>query len=243
VKSKGRYRRGYSVAVLVGLEESVAVLWRVFSSVVKYEAVVRLDGARRDVKVLYGFHEAVVNGLRPVLREGVRSVVLVSPAKSGYGKSFLAHVQQHHAWLVQGLSRVSFSELAGSADTLPKVGVLVKSPVFRQVLGETVVEEAEGLVGLLEKRLNASCSEALVVYSFGEIEGLVFGSWLPGKPKPDFLLLTDAYLAGCRFKSRLQRLMQVAVNKGVKVRIVDGKSAAGVRVAQFGGLVLLLSAA
>ena len=86
---KGRYRRGYSVAVLVGLEADVAVLWRVFSNVVKFGVSVRLGGARSDVKALYNFHEAVVNALRPVLREGVRSVVLVSPARSSYAKDFL----------------------------------------------------------------------------------------------------------------------------------------------------------
>jgi stalled ribosome rescue protein Dom34 len=240
LRSGRRRARGYSVAMLVGLEENVAMLWRVFSNVVKPEKAVRLGGVRSDVRALYGFHESVVDALRPALKEGVRSVVLVSPARSNYGKAFVGHVRLHHAWLAQGMTKISFSELAGSAGTLAEVAALVKSSVFRQVISETVVEESEGLVELLERRLNASGGEVLVFYSLGEVEGLVFGSWVVGKPRPEFLLLTDAFLAGCRAKSRLQRLMQVAVNKGVKVRVVTAESAVGVRIGQFGGLILLL---
>lgn len=228
------------MAVLVGLEESGAVLWRVFSNVVKHERSIRLGDARSDAKAVYNFHEAVVNALRPVLREGVRSVVLVSPARSSYAKDFMSHVQAHHAWLVQGSNKAAFSEIVGSADTLANVAVLVKSAVFRQVVSETASAEAEVLVDLLEKRLSASGRDAFVLYSLVEIEGLVFGEWLAGKPRPEFLLLTDKYLAGCRAKGRLQRLMQVAANRGVKTRIVAGDSVAGKRVGQLGGLVLLL---
>jgi stalled ribosome rescue protein Dom34 len=232
-------KRGYSVAVLVGLEEERAVLWRVFSKVVKYESTVQFEGARNDTKALYNFHEALINTLRPVLREGVRSIVLASPAKSNYGKSFVSHVQLHHAWLAQGHGKAAFSEATGSAGTLPEVSLLVKSPSFHQILNETASEEAEVLVELLEKRLNASGRETLVLYSLTEIEDLIYSPWKQGKPKPEHLLLSDACLGGSRAKSRLQRLMQIAANKGVKVKIVDAKSAAGVRVAQFGGMVLL----
>jgi stalled ribosome rescue protein Dom34 len=176
-----------------------------------------------------------------VLREGVRSVVLVSPARSSYAKDFISHVQAHHAWLVQGQSKAAFSEVTGSADTLPKVAALTKNAAFRQVVSETASTEAEVLVELLEKRLSASGRDAFVFYSLVEIESLIFSQWLPGKPKPEFLLLTDSYLAGCRVKGRLQRLMQVAANRGVKTRIVDSESPAGKRVAQLGGMVLLLS--
>ena len=243
MKPKRRRKRGYSVAVLIGLEANLAVLWKVFSNVVKFETTIRLDGARSDLKALYNFHEHVINALRPALKEGMRSVVLASPAKSSFGKIFITHIQLHHAWLAQGVKKVSFSEVVGSACTLPNVASLVKSLGFREMLNETVLEEAEVLVELLEKRLNASGRDALVFYSLREIEALIFGTWKPSKPKPDFLLLTDAYLSSFRPKNRLHRLMQVAANKAVKVKIVEGKSPAGARVTQFGGIALLAAAA
>ena len=107
LRGRRKRARGYAVAVMVGLEAGSAVLWRVFSNVVKPDRTVQLSGARSDARALYGFHEGVVDALRPVLREGVRSVVLVSPPRSGYGKAFAEHVRLHHAWLWQGTGKVA----------------------------------------------------------------------------------------------------------------------------------------
>jgi len=61
----------------------------------------------------------------------------------------------------------------------------------------------------------------------------------PGEPEPDYLLLTDMYLAKTRQKNRLHRLMQIAANRNVKTRIVNGESPAGKRITQLGGLICL----
>jgi len=47
---------------------------------VKLSLRLELDGKRTDEKVLYNFHESVVDALKPVLKEGVRSIVVTSPA-------------------------------------------------------------------------------------------------------------------------------------------------------------------
>ena len=240
LRGKRKRVRGYAVAVLVGLEAGSAVLWRVFSNVVKPDQTVTLSGVRKDTRALYSFHESVVDALRPVLKGGVRSVVLVSPPRTNYAKAFAEHVRLHHAWLSQGSGKVVFSELTGSADTLAKVAGLVKSGALQRVVGEAVVEEAEGLAVLFEKRLNAVSNEALVAYSLVDAESAVYGDWVVGKPQPEFLLVTNVFVSGFSSRGRLQRLIQIAANKGVKVRVVDAESAIGARVAQFGGLVLLL---
>ena len=72
-----------------------------------------------------------------------------------------------------------------------------------------------------------------------EAENFIFDTQLEGKPKPEYLMLTDDYLSKSRQKYRVQRLMQVAANKGVKTRVISGESAAGKRVTQLGGLVCL----
>jgi len=242
LRGKRKGARGYAVAVLVGLEAGRAVLWRIFSNVVKPDQTVTLSGVRSDTRALYSFHESVVDALRPVLKEGVRSVVLVSPPRTNYPKAFAEHVRLHHAWLSQGAGKVVFSELTGSADTLAKVAELVKRGALQRVVSEAVVEEAEGLAALFEKRLNAAGNDggALVAYSLVDAESAVYGEWVVGKPQPEFLLVTNAFVSGFRSRGRLQRLMQIAANKGVKVRVVDVESAIGARVAQFGGLVLLM---
>ena len=76
-----------------------------------------------------------------------------------------------------------------------------------------------------------------MLYSLREIEDLVFDQWKEGKPKPEYLLLTNKYLSNSSEKNRINRLVQVAKNKNVKTRIVDTETAAGIRITQLGGLV------
>ena len=224
--------------MLVGLESNSAVLWKIFSDIITRNTVIRFDDARSDAKALYNFHERIITALRPALKEGIKSIVLVSTQKK-LGKSFTSHIQLHHSWLTQGSSKVSFSEIVGSAVSLANVTTLVKNPKFHQMLNEALLNETEVLIELLEKRLNTSSRDPLVVYSLEEIEDLIFDYWKPGKRKPDFLLLTDIYFNSFHPKSRLNRLLQIATNKKVKVKTIDIKSPTGTRIAQLGGIALL----
>ncbi|MCW4009643.1 MAG: hypothetical protein NWF05_03365 [Candidatus Bathyarchaeota archaeon] len=234
------YRRGYPVAVLVGLNENQTALWKVYSQVVKPEKTVHLNGYRSDQKALYNFHESIINAIRPAIKEGVKSIVLASPPRTNYAAEFIRHVREHHTWLSQGQSKASFAEIGGAAITKHDVTTLTRTPEFRKIVGETAMEETENLLELLEKRLNLPSQEPLVLYSMEEIEDKILGSWIIGKPKPEYLLVTDTFLSGSRQRNRLQRLMQIATNKGVKTRVVNSKSAAGKRLLQLGGVVSIL---
>jgi stalled ribosome rescue protein Dom34 len=109
--------------------------------------------------------------------------------------------------------------------------------MFRQLICETTSEEAEDLIDILEKRLNASDKNAVVLYSLEEAEDLILGPQKPSKPKPEYLMLTDKYLSNSREKNRIHRLMQIATNRKVKTKIVDAESPAGLRLTQLGGIV------
>jgi stalled ribosome rescue protein Dom34 len=236
---KRGYRRGYPVAILVGFEENRVVLWRIFSKVVKPEKTLWLDGTRNDPKILYNFYESIVNALRPTLKEGVRSIILASPARTEYARKFIDHINRHHTWLVQGSNSAVFSEITGSAGTPSEVAALTRTPMFLQQISETTSEETENLIETLEKYLNAPNQDVLVLYSLEEAEDLIVGSRKPGKPKPEYLILTDKYLSDSSQKNRIQRLIQIATNRNVKTRIVAAESPAGLRLAQLGGLVCL----
>lgn len=237
--TKKGYRRGYPVAILAGFEEDRAVLWRIFSMVVKPEKTIQLQGLRRDSKALYNFHESVMNALRPTLKEGVRSVIIASPARTNYAHAFIDHARAHHAWLTQNPNKIVFSEIIGSAATISEVAAMTKAPVFRRKVEETISKETEDLIGVLEKHLNTSNENEITVYSLEEAEDLILNKPKPSKPAPEYLMLTDKYLSNSREKSRLHRLMQIASNRNVKTRIVDSESVAGSRLTQLGGLVCL----
>lgn len=235
------YKRGHPVAILVGLEESNAVLWQVFSNVVKPCAKVGLDGRRKDEGALYSFHESIINAARPVLNEGVRSIVVVAPMKTSFSSQFLEHIRRHHAYLVHGNGSraTSFRELTGSACQIHEVANLVKTEVFRKLIGESTSEEADSLMETLEKCLNSVDRSEVVMFSLEETEDLIYSQGKGGSLKPDYLMLTDRYLADSKDKNRIHRLLQISKNKNVKTRIVNAETSAGKRLSQLGGLACL----
>ena len=239
VKRKRRYKRGFPVALLVGFEDSSAVVWQVFSQVVKPFKKLELGGRRTDSQKLYSFHESVVDAIKPVLNEGVRSVVVSAPVRTNYASDFLEHIQKHHRYLLQsrGSNKASFAELTGSASNIIEVGTLVITKQFTDLIEQTTSDEANQIINLLEKNLYRADDDIVVLYSLKEIEDNIYDRNRKNESKTEHLLLTDNYLASSKSKGRIHRLLQIAQNKKVKTRIVNSESAAGTRISQFGGMV------
>jgi stalled ribosome rescue protein Dom34 len=230
------------VALLVGFEDDHAVLWRIFSRVAKRSIRLELDRKRTNDKALYNFHESVVDALKPVLKEGVRTIVVTAPVRTTYAQDFLEHVRKHHRYLIQPKSpnRANFAELVGSADDRIKVAELTKTKEFTNLIAETTSEEADQAVNNLEKHLYGADNNSPVLYSLKEIEDIVYNREKDREPRTEYLLLTDKYLAECKQKNRINKLLQIAKNKEVKTRVVNVETAAGNRISQFGGLVFFV---
>jgi stalled ribosome rescue protein Dom34 len=223
----------------VGFEDDHAVLWQVFSHVVKLHLTLELGGKRLDESVLYNFHESVVDALRPVLKEGVRSIVVAAPMKTTYAADFLDHVRKHHTYLIQSKSpdRATFAELVGSADQPNKVAELVKTREFSRLIEETTSGEVDHIVDALEKHLYSMDSNSVVMFSLKEIEDMVYDRKGSNDFRMEYLVLTDKYLADSEDKNRIHRLLQISKNRKVKTRIVNAETPAGKRISQFGGIV------
>jgi stalled ribosome rescue protein Dom34 len=229
------YRRGYPVATLIGIEGDHAALWQIFSQVAKPQQTIQLIGDRRDQKAIYNFHETIINALRPTLKEGVKSIIIASPPRTSYAQDLESHIRAHHTWLLSGTSKASISLIVGSASTPPQVAILTQKASFKELIQENAQQETENLLEVLEKRLN----ENLVTFSLQEAENLILNPQPPGKPQPEYLLLTNDFLSTSRQKYRVHRLMQIAQNKQIKTRVIDAESNAGARLTQLGGLVCL----
>jgi stalled ribosome rescue protein Dom34 len=239
MKGKRRYRRGYAVAVLVAFEGCHAILWRIFSRVAKRSVRLELKGKRTDDKALYNFHESVVDALKSVLKEGVRTIAITAPVRTTYPQEFLDHVKKHHRYLIQSKStnHAIFVKLVGSAVDRNKVAELTKSKEFTELIAETASEEADQVVNNLEKHLYGANNNAIVLYSLREIENFVYSLKKDRESKTEHLLLTDRYLDECRQKNSINRLLQIAKNNEVKTRVVNAETIAGNRISQFGGIV------
>jgi stalled ribosome rescue protein Dom34 len=233
-RRKRGYRRGYPVAVLIGFDGPRAVLWRVFSQVVKPHSTIKAPrGSKRE---LYNFHEAVVDSLRPVLKEGVGSVIIAAPTRTSYVKEFLDHVAKHQPWMTRGTGSATFTGIVGSATTQEEVSVLIRSGEVQKAIGTSAEGEADRIKSLLESRLSQDDASP-ILYSLFEIEELIFDQRVRGRPEPEHLILTDRFLAAHR--RRAQRLMDASRGRGVRAHVVGVKTAAGQRVEQLGGMALL----
>jgi stalled ribosome rescue protein Dom34 len=172
-----------------------------------------------------------------VLKEGVRSIVVASPPRTSFAQDFLNHIKAHHAWLLAGTNKASISRISGSASSPPQVAALTRTAAFKELVQETAAEETENLLEVLEKRL--SKTDNLVYFSLQEAETLILNPQAPGKPQPEYLMLTNDYLAATRQKNRVNRLMMIAAKNGVKTRVIDAESNAGKRLTQLGGIICL----
>ena len=226
------------MAILLGFEDNHAMIWHVFSRVVKPFKKIQIDGRRNDDKNLYNFHESIIDTIKPTLKEGVHSVVLVSAPRTTYSEDFLKHVNKHHKYLTnsKGPNQANFGTLVGSAVDKLSVSELVKTKTFIELIEQTTSEDADRAVSLLEKYLYDT-EHGLVLYSLKEIEKKVFQTEPTTGSATEYLLLTNNYLKEFKQKSRIHRLLQISKNKKIKTKVIDGETAAGSRINQFGGIV------
>ena len=224
----------------MGFEDDHATLWQIFSHAAKRHLTLELNGERTNESALYNFHESLVDALRPMLKEGIRSVVVTAPTKTTYTADFLSHVRKHHQYMIhsRGSNRVSFAELTGSADQPNMVAELVKTKECRRIIAETTSEEAEQIVDTLEKHLFGTNGGSAVLFSLKEIEDHVYDRERKNDLRGECLVLTDKYLSDSENKGRIQRLLQISKNQRVSTRIVNAETPAGKRISQFGGMAL-----
>ena len=198
-----------------------------------------LNGTWKDHKSLYNFFESTIDALRPSLKEGTRSIILADPAITNRAQLFNEHVRTHHSWLTQGPGKATFSGIRGPAGTTAEVAILARNPLFSRLISETTQKETEGIIELLEKRLNATDEESTLSYALREIEKLVFAPKELQEAQLEYLLLTDKYVSSSREKQRINHLMQIAANRNIKTRVIPAESPSGRRVEQLGGMVLI----
>ena len=164
------------------------------------------------------------------------SVVIAAPARTSHVKGVLDHVAKHQPWMTRGSGSASFIGIVGAATTQEEVSALVRTGEVQRAIGASAAGEADRIKSLLESRL-AQDDAGPILYSLYEIEGLIFEQRVKGRPEPEHLILTDRFLADHR--RRAQRLMEASRSRGVRAHVVGVKTAAGQRVEQLGGMVLL----
>jgi len=241
-KRKKRVKRGHPIAILIGLHDNDAIFWRIFSETIRLHLKVNRGRKRRnqDKKQLFHFHEEIVNILRPIIKEGIRSVILLSPPKKDYSDEFLDHITKHHSWLLKkGDNQVVFSKIIGNqAKTQKDVHYLKTQDHFKDIVDKTSNQEGLLILAELAKIINKNEKFSKILYTWKEIDHeLKLITKNPNLPKPNYITLTEEYLKNPKNRNKTYRILQIAKNLEIKTKIVSKESEAGAIIDQFGGLV------
>jgi stalled ribosome rescue protein Dom34 len=241
-KRKKRQKRGHPIAILIGLHDSDAVFWRIFSETTRHLSKINRSRKRKyqNTKSLYHFHEEIINTLRPIIREGIRSVILLSPPKEEYSDELLNHINKHHSWLLKkGDNQVIFSKVIGNqAKTQKDVYYLKNQEDFEAIVNQTSNREALLILDELKELINRNEKFSKILYTWKEIDyELRQLARNPNRPKLDYIILTDEYLKNPRKRNNTHRVLQTAKNLEIKTKIVKIESEAGTIVENFGGII------
>ena len=241
-KRKKRAKRGHPIAILIGLHDNDAVIWRIFSETIRLHFKINRGRKRRNQneRQIYHFHEEIINALRPIFNEGIRSVILLSPPKEKYSDEFLNHVNKHHSWLIKkGDKQVVFSKIIGNqAKTQKDVYYLKTQDYFKDIVNETSNQEGLLIIEELTEVINKNEKFSKILYTWREIDHeLKLINQNPNLPKPNYITLTKEYLKNPKNRSKTHRILQIAKNLEIKTKIVSKESEAGAIVDKFGGLV------
>jgi len=115
-----RQQRGHLIAILIGFDDKKIFFWKIYSHSLREYDTIKLPRKwlNLDDKQLYNVLEEVVDLIRKVVRDGLKSILIASPYENGYGNKFTEHIAKHHKWLLKGYNRVSFGEILGTANSL-----------------------------------------------------------------------------------------------------------------------------
>lgn len=243
-----KQKRGYQRCLMIGFEPQTIYFWFVYSERADLHKIHKIPRKydNMDKSQHYQFCENIVEELRPILKDGMKSILLVTPPKKKYALGFLDHVKRHHQWMLnpQNPNYTSFKHLIGETSNLEQTTLLIQSLEFQEAVGQVNEEEADQIVGLLEKRLNAD--EGLILHTLKEIEELIYAGgkrkkkFKPLPLNPEYIILTNQYLDEHQNKNRLQQLLQIAKNRRIKTKVINSETEAGVRTTQLGGIVCFL---
>ncbi len=239
IKKRNRSKRGHPIAVLIGFHDENAVVWKVFSEVIRHHLTIDRGRKRRnqDEKQMYRFQENIVNVLRPFFEEGIRSIVLLCHPKTRYSDEFLEHVNKHHVWLFKSSDRrVVFSKIEGNqAKTQKDIYYLKTREDFASLINHTSNQEGNIILDELKRILSKNDSK--VLYTLEEIDGeLKLIKRDPTLSKPRYIVLNETYLNKPQNRNRTYRILQIARNNCVMTKIVRSESELGLFLEKLGGL-------
>jgi len=239
---RSKRKRGFLVALLIGFDEKQISGWKVYSHSIRPYKTIKVSRKWKylDEKQKYKLFEDLVDFIRPMIKQGLKSILLADEEKRNISTAFLEHVNKHHRWLIKGYNRISFGKINGLANSLESAQTLISREESSNVIEETVSEELNQLSQKLEMLINTGDPKELLIYNLEGIESIVFEGGkkdTSAADKLELLILTENFIERKKRKGRVHRLIQIAQNKGIKTKIIPKESPEANSFTQLGGIV------
>ncbi|TFG16651.1 MAG: hypothetical protein EU531_05855 [Promethearchaeota archaeon] len=237
-----KQKRGFLAALLIGFDEKQLRSWKVYSHSLRSYRTIKFSRKWKylDEKQKYKLFEDLVDLLRPVIKEGLKSILIASEEKLNISDAFLEHVNKHHRWLMKGYNRISFGKIIGLADSLENAKRIISREDTLNIVEETISDELNQWSKKLEMLINTGDPNELLLYNLEGIESIIFEGGkkdLTVAAKLELLIVTENFIERQKHKSRVHRLLQIAQNKGIKTKIVPKDSTEAIGFTQLGGIV------
>jgi len=238
----GKPKRGFLMALLIGFDEKQLRSWEVYSHSLRSFKTIKYSRKWKylDEKQKYNLFEDLVDLIRPLIKKGLKSILIASEEKNEISNVFLDHVNKHHRWLMKGYNRVSFGKIIGLADSLESAKRLISHEDSLSIIEETITDELSQLSEKLEMLIRTGDPNELLLYNLEGIESIVFEGGKKDRSAAnilELLVVTEKFLERKKLKSRLHRLLQIAQNKGIKTKIIPIDSPEAIIFTQLGGIV------
>lgn len=223
----------------MGLEEKIAYIWHLYSSKFEIVGTIKKGGVHSHQNPIYTFFETLIDKIRPIIREGTRSIVIVTPPKSEIFNIFLLHIKDHHQWLINPKSqnKVSLTNIIGKARDRKDIELLRQNPDFASVLSDSIGDEYANLAAIFHKRFNSPETHEGFFFLMNEIEEVVDSERIGLDFEPEYILLSDQFWISHKTQRKVQQLLDRAKNKGFKIKILNKNEDFGKKVQDFGGIV------
>ena len=165
-----RRRRGYPVAILIGLEHRKTKLWNIYSQSIKPGKTIKKDTN------YYNFYEEIIDNLRPRIKEGVKTILVASMDEKNY-EEFYNHIEKHQRWLIGGykLNQVTLEYIEGSATDEDAVIELIEESGLKRTIKKASQEDIKRVMSVLEKRLGTPEGIDTLRFTLKEVEECVYG--------------------------------------------------------------------
>jgi stalled ribosome rescue protein Dom34 len=222
-----RGRRGYPTAVLVGLSQESANIWKIYSESVKPSKII--FRSENDEKSLYRFYEEIIDSLRDLLPEGFTSIILTHEDKTQFSINLRQHITKHHRWLSD---KVTIKQLSGKARTVGELIQLIKNNKLQETINAANEETGTRIIEQLEKALE----NGKILYTIEELNMM-----LNSNKKPATILMTEEFQMKKQRNGKFNSAVQISKNLGTSVIIVKPTNPINPRLSQLGGFVCIIS--